>query len=509
MMDDLSADTVRRFGDRLRIDLSPSEAERLAAGLSDALDSYTQLDRLTRNRPSAAPPMDVVFDPGPDADPLNAFVSRFTLSADEPAVADGPDLADLSVGVKDNVAIGGVPTTCGSRVFQSAVPGRHATVVDRLVAAGATITGKTNMDELAYGPTSETSGFGPVRNPVDDGHVAGGSSSGSAAAVGDDTVDAALGTDTGGSVRIPASFCGVVGFKPSWGMVPRTGVVELSFSLDHVGPIARDVTTATRVFDAIAGVDPADPSSERARRLEGTATDAVAAPPSLDDVTLGLPEELFGAHVDDDVRAVVDESVAALEAAGVTTESVSVPRVTDSVAVWNAITNVEFASTLRADMGPIRRRGGVDPVWQENAAAALHAHVDRLGPVAVRKAILGAYLRTNRPQTYITARVARSRLAAQFDDVLAGCDALVAPTMPVTAPELGEWTAERYSTGGSDYDVPLAFNTRPADLADLPALSLPCGRTGRLPVGLQLVGERYADHALLALGRAVESVVTP
>ena len=495
---DLSPDRVRELASTFDFTIGPREAERHAAALTDERGGYDRLDELATPRFHDEPVRNVVFDPGPDDDPLNAFTSLF----DAP-VSEGP-LSNLDVAIKDNVAIAGVPMTCGSRVFESAVPSRHASVVRRLLADGATIVGKTNMDELAYGPTSETSGFGPVSNPVDPEHVAGGSSSGSAAAVGAERVDAALGSDTGGSVRIPAAFCGVVGFKPTWGMIPRTGMVELAYTLDHVGPIARDVRTTARVFDAISGSDPGDPSSARATRLEGSATAAVTDAPDVEELSFGLPEELFAAHVDDGIVDRIRDTVADLEAAGATVDPVSIPGIDNSVHVWNAITNVEFADTLRSDLVPARRRVSMDPAWQDAAASALRSGGERFGPVVRRKAIVGAKLLEDGARAYVRARAIADRIADQFAAVTADHDALVAPTMPVTAPKIGQWTADSYSTGDDEYDVPLAYNTRPADLAGVPAVTLPCGRLDGLPVGLQLVGEEYGDHELFAVARAVE-----
>jgi len=363
---EFSADRLDALADRLGFAFGPDESEAALSAINAELPGYETLDALAAPRTHDDPVAGVTLLPGGDDDPLNAFVSRFS-----PPPTDGGPLDGLDVGVKDNIAVAGVPMTCGSRVFESTVPARHATVVRRLIDAGAAVVGKTNMDELAYGPTGETSGFGPTRNPADPDHVAGGSSSGSAAAVASGTLDAALGSDTGGSIRLPAAFCGVVGFKPSWGMVPRVGFVEMAYTLDHVGPFAPDVATAALVFDAVAGPDPGDPSSARAGRLDGTAAEAAADPPAVGELSVGLPAELFADHVDaavaDRVRAAADD----LAAAGATVEEVRLPTVPDIVAVWNAITNAEFADTLRSRMVPVRRRAALDPAWQDAAAGAL------------------------------------------------------------------------------------------------------------------------------------------
>jgi len=497
---EFSADRLHALADRLGFAFGPGETEAALSAINAELPGYGALDALATPRSHDDPVSGVTLLPGADDDPLNAFVSRFA-----PPSTDGGPLDGLDVGIKDNTAVAGVPMTCGSRVFESAIPARHATVVRRLIDAGAAVVGKTNMDELAYGPTSETSAFGPVANPADADHVAGGSSSGSAAAVASGTLDAALGSDTGGSVRIPAAFCGVVGFKPSWGMVPRVGVVELAYTLDHVGPLAPDVETAALVFDAIAGPDPGDPASERARRLDGTAAEAAAEPPAVGDLSVGLPAELFADHVDaavaDRVRAVAD----GLASAGATVEEVRLPTVPDLVPAWNAITNVEFADTLRSRMVPVRRRAALDPAWQDAAAGALAERADDFGPVVRRKAVVGAHLLDRGGRDYVRARAVADRLAGEFAAALSGRDVLLAPTTPTTAPATGRWAAGSYSATDEGYDVPLAFNTRPADVAGVPAVSLPAGSADRLPVGLQLIGPRDADHALFGAAAAVEA----
>ncbi|MFB6105817.1 MAG: amidase [Halobacteriaceae archaeon] len=489
-LSDLSPERVRELAAQLGGDLSRDEAERYADRIAADLAGYAALDDLWRDVDRDRAPADVTVDPGPDEDPHNAYLATFEMGD-----GSGP-LADLDVALKDNVAVAGVPLTCGSRVFEHATPGRHATVVRRLLDAGATLVGKTNMDELAYAPTGETSQFGSTSNPADPDHVAGGSSSGSGAAVGAGDVDAALGTDTGGSVRIPASFCGVVGFKPSYGVVPRTGVVDLSYSLDHVGVLARDVETAARTVDAMAGPDYRDQPSANARRVDlptAPALDDVA----LDEVSLGMPRELCGDHVDDAVRSHVEDVVDDLSDRGVDVDPVSLPTVEDAVAVWNAVVNVELASSLLASGVPVARRQSVDPTWYDAAADAVAARGHAFGEKVRETTIVGAHLLDRYGgRHYTRAQAVRDRLRAEVDDALDGRDALVSPTMPTTAPALGEHRR-------ADRPVPLAFNTRPADLAHVPAVSLPCGTVDDLPVGLQLYGGRYQDGHLLGVASAV------
>ncbi|WP_245902842.1 amidase [Salinigranum rubrum] len=496
----VSPDRVAEAGESLGFDLTDAEAERFTDSVNAELDGYAALDELAS--PDAARDVTVrdVTHPGEGDDPHNAYVTRFVLDG-----ADGP-LAGLDVAVKDNLAVAGVPMTCGSRVFEGVIPRRNAVVVDRLLDAGARLVGKTNMDELAYGPTSETSGFGPVTNPADADRVAGGSSSGSAAAVAEGSADLALGSDTGGSVRIPASFCGVVGVKPTWGTVPRDGFVDLAPSLDHVGTLARDVETAALGLDVVGGYDPRDPASAIADRTGvGACAEALSSAPSPGDLSFGVPDELLADHVSDAVRERFEAAVSSLEAAGATVEAVSLPTVADAVYVWNAITNVEFAAALRRRSLPLDRPGPYDLARLDATAAQQSTAGVGFGDVVRERALVGAVLLDRYGgRHYTRARNVCATLLAEFEAALDGHDALVAPTMPVVAPELG--AQKPHSYGESEgLDVPLAYNTRPADLAGVPAVTVPDGGDG-LPVGVQFVAGRCEDRALLRVARAFERV---
>jgi amidase/aspartyl-tRNA(Asn)/glutamyl-tRNA(Gln) amidotransferase subunit A len=499
----VSPEWIAEAGASLGFGLTDADAERLARSVNAELDGYGVLDEIAP--PGAARSVDVrdVHRPSCETDPHNAYITRFVRDGAE----TGP-LAGVDVAVKDNLAVAGVPMTCGSRVFEGVVPRRNAVVVDRLLAAGARLVGKTNMDELAYGPTSETSGFGPVTNPADTDRVAGGSSSGSAAAVAEGSADLALGSDTGGSVRIPASFCGVVGFKPTWGAVPRDGFVDLAPSLDHVGTLAPDVETAALGVDVVGGYDSRDPASAVASRAGvGECAEAVSTPPDPADLSVGVPGELLADHVSDGVRERFSAAVTALEAVGTTVVDVSVPTVADAVFVWNAVTNVEFAAALRRRALPLDRPGPYDLARLDTTAARHSAGGVGFGDVVRERALVGALLLEYDGGRYYTrARNACGRLKAEFDAALDGHDALVAPTMPVVAPELGARKPHNYGESEGT-DVPLAFNTRPADLAGVPAVTVPDGDPGNgLPVGIQFLAGRFDDASVLRVARAFERV---
>jgi len=493
----VSASWILGAGESMDFNLSKADAERFARRINHEIDGYETLDAVSQaDRAECLSIADINLRD----DPHNAYITRFNTVG-----GDGP-LSGVDVAVKDNIAVAGVPMTCSSRVFEGVVPRRNATVVDRLLDAGARLVGKTNMDELAYGPTSETSAFGVVTNPADDERVAGGSSSGSAAAVAEGSADVALGSDTGGSVRIPASFCGVVGFKPSWGSAPRDGFVELAHTLDHIGTLARDVETAALGFDVIGGYDARDPSSALAQKVPvGSCADGLDNVPDPTELSFGVPEELLGTHVSDHVRGRFENTITLLESVGAKVESVQLPTVDDAVFVWNAVTNVEFATALRQSGLPIGRPGPFDFSRLDAAAGGQAAAGVGFGDVVRERALVGAVLldRYN-GRHYLRARNICSALAEEFHDALEGHDALIAPTMPAVAPKIGEHKPHSYDSD-DDIDIPLAYNTRPANLAGIPAVTVPDG-AGGLPVGVQFIGGRYEDAHLLRVARSFELV---
>jgi amidase/aspartyl-tRNA(Asn)/glutamyl-tRNA(Gln) amidotransferase subunit A len=479
---------VERIAQQIGIDTTAERREQIRREIAGSLDGYADLTAdLTTEEPPVDRDVAVTFDPGHDDDPHNAFISLFEIDG-----GTGP-MADLTVALKDNIAIGGVPLTCGSAVFADAMATRDATVVTRLLEAGATLFGKTNMDELAYAPTGETSAFGHAENPAAPGRVTGGSSSGSAAAVAAERVDAALGTDTGGSVRIPASFCGLVGFKPTWGTVPLEGVVDLSYTLDHVGTLARDVRTAARVQNAIS-------DGHGSPLVEG-----VKSRPAIESLTIGVPTEFFGGYVSGTVETTVRGHLDALADAGADVHEVSVPLVEAAVETWNAIVNVEFATVLEASGAPLLRNDPVDAGWHHDAVAGIDDGDRQFGDVVQRKAIEGKYLiQELDADPYVAARNRCRALADQFADALSECDVLATPTMAAEPIETGVWNPHTYSSGGDDAAPPLAVNTRPADLAGIPAVTCPAGTDETLPIGLQFLGEQGADATVLGVAAAFE-----
>ena len=416
---------------------------------------------------------------------LNAFVTRCDVGG-----GDG-SLDDLTVGIKDNISTAGVETTCGSRVLEGYEPPYDATVVERLKDAGARIVGKTNMDEFGMGTTTETSAHGPTRNPVDTDHVPGGSSGGSAAAVAAGEVDAALGTDTGGSVRCPAAFCGVVGLKPTYGLVSRYGLIAYANSLEAVGPMAQDVETTARVLDVIAGGD------ERDGTCNHEADDyAAAVEEPTADVTVAVPEELVGEGVEDGVRKRFEDALDALRDEGATVREVSMPSLEKALAAYYVIAMGEASSNLARFDGVRYGPGGDGDGWNEAFADARA----RFGDEVKRRVMLGTYALSEGyyGDYYDKAQNARALVRRDFEEVLDEADVVASPTMPLTPFEIGEAVDDPMQMYLAD------ANTTPVNLAGVPSISVPAGRVDGLPVGLQLTAGRFEETKLLRVARAFE-----
>ncbi|MFA9428015.1 Asp-tRNA(Asn)/Glu-tRNA(Gln) amidotransferase subunit GatA [Natronorubrum sp. A-ect3] len=408
---------------------------------------------------------------------------------------DGP-LAGTTVAVKDNISTEGVRTTCGSRMLEEYVPPYDATVISRLKEAGATIVGKANMDEFGMGTTTETSYFGSTDNPAAPGHVPGGSSGGSAAAVAAGEADVALGSDTGGSIRCPAAFCGVVGIKPTYGLVSRYGLVAYGNSLEQIGPFGNTVEDAAQLLDVIAGSDERDATTREAP-TDGDSSYADAATGDVDGLKIGIPTELVEG-ADEGVVETFWDAIADLEAQGAETQDVSLPAVEHAVEAYYVIAMSEASSNLaRFDGVRYGHDADADGNWNE---AFAQTREDGFGDEVKRRILLGTYALSAgyHDKYYKKAQDARAWVKQDFDEALAEVDVLASPTMPVPPFELGE-----------SLDDPLQMyladaNTVPVNLADLPAISVPAGETDGLPVGLQLVGPAFGEARLIRAASALE-----
>jgi aspartyl-tRNA(Asn)/glutamyl-tRNA(Gln) amidotransferase subunit A len=421
-----------------------------------------------------------VLDPG-----LRAFI---TVTADtaleearraEARLAGGgrPGLLHgVPVGLKDLFDTAGLRTTGGSKILAAAVPDRDATVVARLRAAGAVVLGKLNMHEFAFGPEGINEHYGTTRNPWDAGRVAGGSSSGSAAAVAADMVAGALGSDTGGSIRIPAALCGITGLKPTYGRVSRAGVLPLAWTMDHVGPMARTAEDCARILAVIAGFDPADPTSS-----PRPVPDYLAAlTGDVRGVRVGLLDGFFLDETDPEIRVAVEAAVRTLQGLGAVVDQVKLDTVREVAAAAFAIVGSE---ALAYHASWLRTR---PQDYQPDVRARL-----QMGVV-----IGGAH--------YVRAQQLRRRVRAEVDRALEHCDVLIAPTTPCPAPRVGQTEAV---IGGRRADLRSALLrlTRPFNFTGHPACSVPCGITAEgLPVGMQIVGRAFDEATVLRVADAYQ-----
>jgi aspartyl-tRNA(Asn)/glutamyl-tRNA(Gln) amidotransferase subunit A len=416
-------------------------------------------------------------------------VDRMVAAGEDPGL-----LAGVPVALKDNLCTRGVPTTCSSRILEGWRPPYDATVVTRLQRAGAVMVGKTNMDEFAMGSSTETSAFGPTRNPRDTSRVPGGSSGGSAAAVAAGFVPLALGSDTGGSIRQPAALCGVVGMKPTYGTVSRYGLVAFASSLDQIGPLATTVADAALLFDVIGGHDPCDSTSlnRPTPRVLSVLDDGVEG------LTIGvLAEFLDGA--DADVVARTRQAAESLAAAGATVEEVSVPEVALGLSAYYLIAPGEASSNLARYDGV---RYGLRVDAEDVAAMNTATRSSGFGAEVKRRIMLGTYVLSAgyMDAYYNQALRVRTRIIEGFDVAYRRCDILLGPTTPTTAFPLGAKTDDPLAMYLSD------VCTIPTNLAGHPAISVPFG-TGDdgLPVGVQLLGPAPSEGTLMKVAAVVEA----
>ncbi len=438
---------------------------------------------------------------------LNAFISldaEGILSAAarlESALPSGGRRSPLwgaPIAIKDNILVRGEPARCGSRILEGFVAPYSATAVERLVAAGAIPFGRTNCDEFAMGSSNENSAYGPVRNPLDESRTPGGSSGGSAAAVAAGIVQAALGSDTGGSILLPAAFCGLVGIRPTYGRVSRRGLVAFASSLDQIGPLAHTVSDAALVLSCIAGPDAGDATTADDPG-EGIDPGALEGTPPC---TIGLPPAWMAlSEVTEDVRQGVARAVEALEAAGHRVVPVDLPHSRHGVAAYHVIAGAEASSNLARYDGV--RYGRAEP---GETVEALHVRTRSrgFGAEVKRRILLGAYVLSAGyyEAYYLRAVRVRGLIRREFLDVLSRCEAILAPVAPSLAFRLGEKLDDPLEMYRSD------VFTIPVSLAGCPAVALPLHLPGgSLPAAVQLVGRPFGETALLRLARDLESAL--
>nr|WP_304826593.1 Asp-tRNA(Asn)/Glu-tRNA(Gln) amidotransferase subunit GatA [Candidatus Binatus sp.] len=437
---------------------------------------------------------------------LNAFITVCENEAIEQAHAadqrlksgDAPALCGIPLGIKDIYATKGVLTTCASRILGNFVPPFDATVIAKLRAEGAVFVGKTNMDEFAMGSSTENSAFGPTLNPHDLERVAGGSSGGSAAAVAAHECLGSLGTDTGGSIREPASFCGVVGIKPTYSRVSRYGVIAYASSLDQVGPFAKSVRDAAIILRTLAGKDPNDStcSARAVPDYEQALTGDVKG------LRIGVPKEYFVEGMQPEVEKSVRAAIKNFESLGATTVEVSLPHSSYAIAAYYLVATAEASANLARYDGiryglRVKAEDHID-LYNQTRAEGFGAEVKRrimLGTFALSAGYYDAY--------YLKGQKVRTLIRRDFDRAFEKCDLIVTPVAPTTAFKLGEKMNDPLTMY-----LPDIF-TISVNLAGLPGMSMPCGYDeNNLPIGVQLIGPPFSEEAILRAGDALERMGT-
>ena len=410
-----------------------------------------------------------------------------------------PPLAGVPVGIKDVLVTKGAPSTAGSKILEGYHPPYDATAVTNLEAAGAVILGKLNCDEFAMGSSTENSAYGPARNPVDPERVPGGSSGGSAAAVAANMAVATLGSDTGGSIRQPASFCGVVGVLPTYGRVSRYGLIAFASSLDRVGPFAANVRDAATLLGVIAGHDAMDATSS----LAPVEDYAVESDKPAAGLRIGVPAEYFAAGLDPEVRAAIEKGIAALEAAGCAIQRVSLPHTKYAVPTYYLVATAEASANLARFDGV--RYGYRSPHSETLSAMYSHSRDEGFGAEVKRRIMLGTYALSAGyyDAYYLKAQQVRRLLAEEYLRAFAEVDAIVTPTSPVPAWKLGEKTGDPLAMYLAD------IYTVTASLAGICGVTVPCGKTkAGLPVGMQVLAKHLGESTAFRVARAVEAAGT-
>ena len=406
----------------------------------------------------------------------------------------GP-LAGVPVAVKDNICTEGMLTTCSSKILHNFVPTYTAEAVLNLQKAGAVILGKTNMDEFAMGSTTETSAYGPTKNPRNTEHVPGGSSGGSAAAVAAGECFYALGSDTGGSIRQPASFCGVVGMKPTYGTISRYGLIAYGSSLDQIGPLAKDVADCAAVLEAAASHDEKDSTSIDRKDTDFTA----ALARDVKGMKIGIPRDYFGEGLDEEVKEAVLQAANVLKEKGAIVEEFDLSLVDYAIPTYYTIAAAEASSNLERFDGikygyRTADYEGLHPMYKKTRSEGFGEEVKRrimLGSFVLSSGYYDAY--------YLKALKVKALIKKAFDDAFAKYDVILGPAAPTTAPKLGESLADPLKMYLGD------IYTIAVNLAGLPGISVPCGLDGSgLPIGLQLIGDCFQEKKLLRMAYTYE-----
>ena len=492
-------DDVRDLADRLGLRLSDEAIDTYSAFLAAMIDPYRRLDAMEGPAPAApARGPAVGRTPRPDENPYNAWAWIGPIDGSGKGL-----LAGQSVGVKDAICVAGMPARNGSPLLEDFVPDFDATVVARILAAGGTIRGKTACENLSFSGHSHTS-VPPVLNPHKTTHSAGGSSSGSAAAIAAGDVPMALGCDQGGSIRIPASWCGVVGLKPTHGLVPYTGAFAMDATIDHCGPMGARVEDVARLLTVIAGADGFDPRQDASGKPVDHYLDRLSE--GRKPRRLALVKEGFGRpESEPETDRQVREAISRFRSVGVEVEEISVPAHLTCFDVWHAIVVEGTSELMFKANGLASYEEGYASAAMLEAVSGWRSRPDEISPPAIPALLMGAYMHErHHGRFYAKAQSLLARMRAEFDSVLADFDAMAMPTTPFRAlahPAPSAGLKERVELA-----LPMVGNTAPYNAVGHPAITVPCGRHDDLPIGLMLIGRRFGEADLLSVAAMFEKL---
>lgn len=491
-----SLEQMRDVSRSLSLSLSDADLAEFIAAMASNLDAYDLVDGLGGDLPPVKYQRSPGRRPSADEDRLNAWYVKAEIVG-----APSGKLAGKTVAVKDNIAVAGVSMMNGSSVLEGYTPEIDATVVTRLLDAGATILGKSQCEFYCLSGGSHTSAQGPVHNPHRHGHSAGGSSSGSAALLAAGEVDLAVGGDQGGSIRTPAAYCGVVGLKPTFGLVPYTGAMPIELTIDHLGPMSRNVADNALMLEVLAGADGLDP---RQTALAQTQQYTEALHKNVADFRIGMVREGFGLHNSEpDVDASVRAAAAVFRQLGAAVEDVSIPMHAIGKSIWTVVATEGATQQMMKGNGQGFNWKGLYLPSLTEAHARWREQADTLADTVKFTMLLGEYtIRAGHGRYYAKAQNLSRKLAATYDQALGQYDMLLMPTTPLKAPPLPPTDAPRslvFQRAWENMD-----NTFPFDLTGHPCLQLPCGMSDGLPIGMMLVGRHFDETTLYRAGHAFE-----
>ncbi|MCH8087144.1 MAG: amidase [Chloroflexi bacterium] len=493
-------DLARRAG-AYGLTLTREDLESFSGLIAPLLESYARLDQLPEPTLPVKYPRSPGYRPGPEDNPLGAWYWRSEIRGAQ----DGP-LAGKTIAIKDNVCVAGIPMMNGTSVLEGYVPDADATIVTRILDAGGTILGKAVCESLCLSGGSHTSDTGPVLNPHDPTRTTGGSSSGSAALVASQQADMAIGGDQGGSIRIPGSWCGIYGLKPTYGLVPYTGVFPVELTLDHTGPMARTAADCALLLEAIAGPDGLDPRQSGGLQPQAY-TEALTG--DINGLRLGIVEEGFGIEgiSEKDVDEAVTEAAHGYEKLGARVKKISIPWHRDGLHIWNgiAIEGVTMLMVAGNSMGT-NWKGHYSTSLLDVYARGRRTRADDLSETVKMVVLLGQYMQDHyHGRYYAKAQNLARSLKAAYDDALQECDLLVMPTLPLKATKIPAPDASREEYVARALEM--IGNTAPFDVTGHPAITVPCAVSQGLPVGMMLVGRTGEDATVLRAADAFQRQV--